>query len=83
MTSGTDKPRPGGRCRRHRRDRDRKECDLVFELHHGIGRAASWRELEGWISQTRAAFERGVLAADLAEQLTKQGIQVSRRLPEQ
>ena len=61
---------------------DPEVSDRLFELHQGIGHAASWRELEGWIGRTRAAYEQGVLAAAHAEQLTRQVIRVSRRVPE-
>ena len=56
--------------------------DPLFELYQGIGHAVSWRELEAWLNRTRAAYEQGMLAAAHAEQLTRQVIRVSRRVPE-
>ena len=61
---------------------DPETGDPLFELRQGIGHAASWWELENWLNRTRAAYEQGMLAAAHAEQLTRQVIRVSRRVPE-
>ena len=49
----------------------------------GILTASSWRELEGWLSETDVAFDLGGLNADQVEILALQAIDVSRGVPEQ
>ena len=56
---------------------------LLEHIVAGILTASSWRELEGWLSETDVAFDLGELNADQVEILARQAIDVSRGVPEQ